>query len=343
MPDPVARIVRRLMLAALIAIPLLLSAGTSSAALLPGGRTGLELTGGMIKLQEGSWDYSTVDRLAGLSLVRELAPSWRLQLALRNGFVGAGVALPGLDAGWTSDVKQPFYTLVTQPMAGVDFLFSPAAALSPFIGAGLGLTSWKVVSRDDEPGWFATGEAVSGYDIDGNGHALEGTDLTLEVRLGTAWRLTSRLELNARAAYQVRQGNDRDDIGLSSIWGPDHVDANRSASVAMIGITWWLGDRDGDGDGVPDDRDLCPDAREDLDGWNDLDGCPDLDNDHDGIPDDQDLCPNLPEDRDGFEDEDGCPDLDNDGDGVRDGRDLCPDTPAGTPVDDHGCPLEAGR
>jgi outer membrane protein OmpA-like peptidoglycan-associated protein len=59
---------------------------------------------------------------------------------------------------------------------------------------------------------------------------------------------------------------------------------------------------------VPDVRDLCPLEPEDLDGFQDEDGCPDPDNDGDGIPDAVDRCPNEPETPNGFEDDDGCPD-----------------------------------
>lgn len=65
--------------------------------------------------------------------------------------------------------------------------------------------------------------------------------------------------------------------------------------------------RDADGDGVPDLADLCSDQAEDVDGFEDDDGCPDLDNDHDSIADNDDACPDKPEDVDGFEDDDGCP------------------------------------
>jgi len=43
--------------------------------------------------------------------------------------------------------------------------------------------------------------------------------------------------------------------------------------------------------------------------FEDADGVPDLDNDSDGIIDERDMCPNEAEDLDGFEDEDGCPDM----------------------------------
>jgi len=68
------------------------------------------------------------------------------------------------------------------------------------------------------------------------------------------------------------------------------------------------GDRDGDG--VVDAKDQCPDDPEDVDSFQDTDGCPDPDNDQDGIRDVDDRCPSDPEDKDGFEDADGCPDPD---------------------------------
>jgi len=93
---------------------------------------------------------------------------------------------------------------------------------------------------------------------------------------------------------------------------------------------------DRDGDGIPDIRDKCPDEPEDVDGFQDDDGCPDPDNDQDGIPDTADKCPNEPEDVDGFQDDDGCPDPDNDQDGVLDASDKCPNEPG--PASNQGCP-----
>ncbi len=84
-------------------------------------------------------------------------------------------------------------------------------------------------------------------------------------------------------------------------------------------------DNDNDMDGVPDGYDSCPLEPEDKDGFADDDGCPDEDMDKDGIADEVDGCPEEPEDKDGFEDEDGCPEEDNDGDGLPDPDDLCPD------------------
>ncbi len=93
---------------------------------------------------------------------------------------------------------------------------------------------------------------------------------------------------------------------------------------------------DKDGDGISDRDDVCVNDPEDLDGFKDADGCPDLDNDQDGVNDSLDRCAAQAEDRDGFEDTDGCPDPDNDRDGLLDAQDRCP-SQAGA-VADGGCP-----
>ena len=67
------------------------------------------------------------------------------------------------------------------------------------------------------------------------------------------------------------------------------------------------GDRDGDG--IEDGSDGCPNAPEDLDGFEDDDGCPDLDDDQDGVPDVRDKCPNAPQASSDDAGRNGCPDL----------------------------------
>ena len=88
-------------------------------------------------------------------------------------------------------------------------------------------------------------------------------------------------------------------------------------------------EKDRDGDGVPDAIDRCPDQP----GYPGLNGCPDRDGDR--IPDIDDKCPDVF----GVKKFDGCPDTDDDG--VEDAKDKCPNTPAGTRVDEDGCPIAA--
>lgn len=78
----------------------------------------------------------------------------------------------------------------------------------------------------------------------------------------------------------------------------------------FIGVRHRPTSHDSDGDGVPDSRDACPHEREDIDGYDDHDGCPeeDPDSDQDGVPDNEDDCPNEKETINGIDDDDGCPD-----------------------------------
>ena len=130
---------------------------------------------------------------------------------------------------------------------------------------------------------------------------------------------------------------DRDHDGI-----PDREDACPNEKEDLDGFQ----DRDGcpepdnDQDGISDVADKCPHDPEDKDGFQDTDGCPEPDNDQDGIPDLQDKCSDHAEDRDGFEDFDGCPDLDNDGDGIPDLADKCPNQAEDKDAfeDTDGCP-----
>jgi len=71
-----------------------------------------------------------------------------------------------------------------------------------------------------------------------------------------------------------------------------------------LSFTWLPTLPDEDDDGVAGGADECPLLVEDLDGYEDEDGCPDLDNDRDGFPDDEDQCPQKPATDDYSED--GC-------------------------------------
>lgn len=82
---------------------------------------------------------------------------------------------------------------------------------------------------------------------------------------------------------------------------------------------------DKDGDGVPNDKDKCPNTPKGVPV--DEIGCPiEKDSDGDGVPDSVDTCPdNTPEEISAGVDQNGCP-RDGDNDGVLDYRDDCPHT-----------------
>lgn len=108
----------------------------------------------------------------------------------------------------------------------------------------------------------------------------------------------------------------------------------------QLGWNGFLIARDKDNDMLHDKFDSCPEKAEDIDGFEDNDGCPDYDNDNDSIPDSTDNCIDIQEDRDGFLDDDGCPEYDNDEDMIADSIDTCPTEAEDRDgyQDDDGCP-----
>ena len=130
------------------------------------------------------------------------------------------------------------------------------------------------------------------------------------------------------------------DINLNSESNPSFVHPPDWMVYFMLSVGGNVLPQDKDDDGIEDKVDKCPNEPEDVDGFEDTDGCPDLDNDKDAIKDNVDKCPDLAEDFDGYQDDDGCPDLDNDGDGIPDLVDKCPNEPEDFDgvQDTDGCP-----
>jgi outer membrane protein OmpA-like peptidoglycan-associated protein len=233
----------------------------------------------------------------------------------------------------------------TTPRVNALAFVAPNARVKPFLLAGAGAI-YKYAWRDPD--------AISTNSNDLGWGQYENPDLDFLINAGAGLfvPLWGPASLRADFRYLMNIGSEphgiRDDV--FSDW------------EATVGVAAWFGgggnDKDFDGivdkvdscptdpedldrfedsDGCPDDDndrdsvmdwdDACPDAAEDRDRWEDADGCPDDDNDADGLTDDGDQCPNQPEDLDGFLDRDGCPDEDNDGDGLLDVSDQCPNHP----------------
>ncbi|MBV9948291.1 MAG: thrombospondin type 3 repeat-containing protein [Myxococcales bacterium] len=93
---------------------------------------------------------------------------------------------------------------------------------------------------------------------------------------------------------RVALGHDRDTyLLLGAQIGLDHAYGTPEFR-GIVGFGWAPRAHDRDNDGVPDDRDECPDLPEDRDGIQDADGCPEDDADGDGVPDTEDACPLVP-------------------------------------------------
>jgi outer membrane protein OmpA-like peptidoglycan-associated protein len=135
-------------------------------------------------------------------------------------------------------------------------------------------------------------EALGGWLPDYDGRAF--ANLPLELMGGAIFKPALHWSIYAGAGVGVTNG-----IGVP--------DARVIGGVRYaVGLPTRGGKKDSDGDGIIDEKDRCPEAAEDLDGFEDGDGCPEPDNDRDGIGDDDDECPDDAEEPGG--DRDGCPD-----------------------------------
>lgn len=198
----------------------------------------------------------------------------------------------------------------------------PAARVSPYVVAGLS----------------GVGERTGTFNIQ------------IPVGLGLNFRVNDRSSINWESTYRKsftkNRNNFQHGIGFKYLFGKGNMEKPMEDKLIQI---------DSDGDGIPDDLDLCPqiagpkelkgcpdtdgdgvadyeDACPSHAGLKSLNGCPDSDGD--GVSDKDDECPNLP----GTIANKGCPEGDRDNDGVIDSKDRCPDIP-GTVAND-GCPEE---
>lgn len=311
-------------------------------------RWAIGIEGGTWKLVEGYWDHSNIDGFAGLHVRKGLSPRWSMELGVRAGTVRPGGADPAVDVGWSFDNYGDLTTSIINPQLMMEYQFLPSSRVTPFIGLGAGVTSWRVLATTSDNTLFPQGTTVQGFGTDDDVyHKLAKTNVALAAELGVEWWLAKSFSMRVGGRYNVMLDSDLDNVGWSSwdatrnpVDGRGYVDANSGLASGFVAFSIWFGSSDNDKDGIPNGKDACPDEAEDFDGFQDDDGCPDLDNDSDGIADLYDKCPDQTEDLDGYQDDDGCPDLDNDGDKILDALDGCPDQPEDIDgfQDNDGCP-----
>ncbi len=171
-----------------------------------------------------------------------------------------------------------------EPRVHLRFELAPNQRFKPFVVIGGG----SVIS-------LSSAQKTYGTDLLGDGYA--GGGVHFDTGKGFAFRADARLSLIPGVNHALAPELD---IGFGI---EIHVgEPKKAAPVVEAPMA------DKDGDGIPDDKDKCPDRAEDKDGFEDQDGCPDIDNDNDRVLDIADKCPNVPETYNGYQDEDGCPD-----------------------------------
>ena len=221
--------------------------------------------------------------------------------------------------GGTSSYLVPAELGTSFYMAGAAFSFTIAASDVVYPYISLGVSHLWVTPKDNNgvelnPGlpafkiWAYTGEAGIRFMLSQN--------VSLNVIGGLMSPVKSE---NSDELDGHKQGEHQDWVGTGT-----------------VGLSFYLGrDKDSDGDGVNDSKDMCPATPMGV--IVDEFGCP-VDSDKDGVADYLDKCPNTPA---GVKvDSQGCP-LDSDNDGVADYLDKCSNTPAGVSVDNNGCPIDS--
>lgn len=264
----------------------------------------------------GNTDFeSSRSGFSGGGMVEYFLPaSTKSIFGIRGYFTGNTVIGKGNDL--LPEHKTNVYSFGT----GVSYMYSIEDIFFPYAFTGISLANFSpTVNGSQAPNFRATAYSTSAF--------------SYSFDIGTRVLLSPNVSFNFIFSYVLPQSDKIDDISYGS---------NNDKFVSLnAGISFSLfGNSDTDNDGIPDKYDSCPGEPEDIDGYQDSDGCPDTDNDKDGITDINDKCPNLAEDIDGFEDSDGCPDNDNDKDGIFDSADKCPNLAEDLDgyQDSDGCP-----
>jgi len=153
---------------------------------------------------------------------------------------------------------------------------------------------------------FATKTFNSG--IIGEGYA--GAGIRFNTQKGFVLRMDARFAVLPAADKLITFEGD---VTLGVEFGAPRTKKPQEAQVVVAGPP-----PDKDEDGIADDVDKCPDRPEDMDNFEDGDGCPEIDNDNDRVLDIADTCPGEAETINGYMDDDGCADsVPADVDGIR--------------------------
>ena len=211
--------------------------------------------------------------------------------------------------------------------------FGPSVSIGRYLGSGFsiganyGINKFKIdnintdyTSVDAFLKFNFSSKKFSPYLIGGYGLSDFGKKLTFEGvfkslgagrtihgGLGFDISISNKISLNIRSAYR---------------WSEEK--GTYKHLQHMAGFNYNFGQGDSDKDGVPDDKDTCPEEP----GLKEFNGCPDTDGDK--IPDNKDNCP----EEFGAEIMNGCPDSDKDG--VANNEDECPEEEG--LVEFNGCP-----
>ena len=238
--------------------------------------------------------------------------------------------------------------------------FGPSVSIGRYLGAGFsiganyGINKFKIdnintdyTSVDAFLKFNFSSKKFSPYLIGGYGLSDFGKKLTFEGvfkslgagrtihgGLGFDISISNKISLNIRSAYRWSEEKGtfkhlQHMAGFNYNFGQgdsdkDGVPDNKDTCPEEPGLKEFNGCPDTDGDKIPDNKDNCPEEF----GAEIMNGCPD--SDKDGVANNEDECP----EEEGLVEFNGCPDTDTDG--VVDKDDECPNEPGA--LDNKGCP-----
>lgn len=174
-----------------------------------------------------------------------------------------------------------------EPRVHIRIELMPERRVEPFIVVGGGAP----ISLSSARRTFNSGVTGEGY---------VGAGVHFDTRKGFAFRFDARIAVQPAGDGLLAFEGDVN-VGVELTLGGKRRPNPDDEQLVVTGPP-----PDKDEDGFPDKDDKCPDRPEDMDNFEDSDGCPEIDNDSDRVLDIADKCPTESENLNGFADDDGC-------------------------------------
>ncbi len=200
-------------------------------------------------------------------------------------------------SGLRIDIELPFMVSSTRDERATAFVLDPRV-----------LGTWDVGGRGRVRPFLSVGVGMP-TSVSPDTDVLRNPHVVPEVLVGAGARFVRRfgwnLRFDARVAIVPSRGDSRVTGELDFLVTLYRGSGKRRGRRQRV-LT--KADLDTDGDGITDDKDECIRRAEDVDQFEDADGCPDIDDDRDEVLDIADKCRLQPETANGYKDDDGCPD-----------------------------------
>ncbi|MCD4796518.1 MAG: OmpA family protein [Candidatus Cloacimonetes bacterium] len=222
------------------------------------------LRGSAIKLIGGEEDDSTVRMMGEFNFGYYITRRVGIELSGGYGFVTVRDKSELLEimSHISEDPDEPFKTTLLPFSVNCKYNLRKDKNWIPYLVGGLGAMKWECIDTD-------TDETID------SGNNFMGT-----IGTGIEWEVSRTVGIDFNVRYQrlfSQTGN---------MSGVEPGDIQTGNLAIGFGFTCRFGGwRDTDGDGIEDKLDKCPLEPEDVDGYEDEDGCPEFDNDSDGLDD----------------------------------------------------------